>query len=112
MRKTICLDFNGVFDQYQGWVHNGIGTEYEPRQGLREFLQSLHQDYDIVINTVINPMHVRTWLDKYDLSQYIGTITNIKPMAVMYVDDRAICFDGDYDALLNNIRNFKPYWEV
>lgn len=111
MRKTVCLDFNGVLDDYVGWVNGGIGTEYAPKQGLRTFLQSMTEDYDVVICTVIKPAHVQAWLSKYDLAQYIKQVTNTKPIASIYVDDRAVCFDGDYDALLIKIKAFKPYWE-
>lgn len=32
-----------------------------------------------------------------------------KPPAVCYIDDRAICFDGHPETLLEKIVNFKPW---
>lgn len=32
-----------------------------------------------------------------------------KPPAVCYIDDRAICFDGHPETLLEKIINFKPW---
>lgn len=34
-----------------------------------------------------------------------------KPPAIVYIDDRAICFDGNADTLLEKIKKFKP-WNV
>lgn len=34
-----------------------------------------------------------------------------KPPAVVYVDDRAICFDGDCKTLYEKINNFKPWYQ-
>ena len=32
-----------------------------------------------------------------------------KPPAICYIDDRAICFDGDALGLIGKIRAFKPW---
>ena len=32
-----------------------------------------------------------------------------KPPAICYVDDRAICFDGNTDGLIEKIVNFKSW---
>ena len=35
-----------------------------------------------------------------------------KPIAFVYVDDRAICYKGESaEDLVNEIENFKAYWE-
>lgn len=34
-----------------------------------------------------------------------------KPPAVVYIDDRAICFDGYADTLLRKVLTFKPWTE-
>ena len=33
----------------------------------------------------------------------------VKPPALVYVDDRAICFDGHTETLFDKIVNFKPW---
>ena len=41
----------------------------------------------------------------------ILAVTNEKPKAIAYIDDRAIKFDGNYDNLYNEINDFKPHWK-
>lgn len=113
MTRTICLDFNGVLDTYAGWVDNGNGTEYPPRPGVQEFLEELNRrGYRPIICTVISQHAVMEWLKRHGLWDLVHAVTNIKPAAIAYVDDRAIRFNGDYDSVLEELDNFKPYWEV
>lgn len=107
--KTIGLDFNGVLDTYEGWVG---GKEYPPREGAKSFLKSLKDNnFDIIILTSIEPLKVIAWLDKYGLKKYVSGVTNTKPPAFVYLDDRAVCFKGDFDDALEQIKNFKAHWE-
>lgn len=39
----------------------------------------------------------------------VDGIVEHKPPAVVYIDDRAICFDGDSKSLLSKIEKFKPW---
>jgi hypothetical protein len=44
------------------------------------------------------------WLQKHDLIDYVSEITNTKPPAVAYVDDRAVEFrNGNWDSCLDEI---------
>jgi predicted kinase len=52
---------------------------------------------------------IRDWLKKYDLP--IVEVLAEKPAALVYVDDRAICFDGDCSTLYEKISNFKPWYQ-
>lgn len=110
-KPTVCLDFNGVLDMYSGWVKGGNGTEYPPRPGTQYFLERLSGQYKVVILTAIDPLDVAYWLSLHNLERYIADITNVKPPAVAYIDDRAIQFNGDYEDTLEQLQNFKVYWE-
>ena len=36
-----------------------------------------------------------------------------KPKAVAYIDDRALLFDGNYDAVIQKLKNgFFPHWHT
>lgn len=81
--------------------------------GVRRALENLgKRGIRIVVSTArpeIQPVLV--WLDKYGLRHYIAEVTNKKPLAVWYVDDRAITFQGDFDAMIEEIENFSAWWE-
>lgn len=109
-RKTICIDFNGVLDMYQGW--HRVGHEYPMRPNTKEFLQHLKDDgYTIIVFTAADVTRVKQWLMRNGLDEYIEDVTDKKVPALIYLDDRAINFDGDYDVAYKKIRNFKTHWE-
>ena len=52
---------------------------------------------------------IHEWLKKYDIP--ITKVMYEKPAALVYVDDRAICFDGNADDLYEKIVYFKTWSE-
>lgn len=108
-RKTICVDYNGVLDTYAGYNN---GMVYPPRTGALEFLRSLQEvGYKVVILTSANVEKIRNWLAEYEMLDYVDEITNVKVPAIVYVDDRAIQFRGDFQDTLAQISSFRTYWE-
>ncbi len=52
--------------------------------------------------------------EKYDennLDKYFKDVTNIKIPSFLHIDDRAVCFGGDYTQTLFDIKMFKTYWK-
>lgn len=100
-RKTIAVDFDGTLCQFQ---HFGDGRIVNPpNQDAVEIMNDLHETgYEIVIFTVrLHPKwgaeenreqraELERWLKEYGVPY--DEITNRKPEAVAYVDDRAIRF--------------------
>jgi hypothetical protein len=108
--RNICVDFNGVLDTYKGWT--GKATDYPPRDGVRAFLEQLSKwGYHVVVLTSVDPIEVQAWLTRYGLDRSVTTVTNVKPPAICYVDDRAVEFKGSFEQTLSQIENFKAYWE-
>src|SRR5690606_37793899 len=109
MKKTVCIDLNGVLDQYTGW--KGEGHMDPPRPGAERFLAELVEDYRVVILPTQPAERVWEWLREYGLDQYGSDVTNRKPPAVVYVDDRAVTFRGNFEETLREIRRFRPHWK-
>ena len=109
-KPNIVLDFDGVLNQYTGW--KGENYLYKPRPGTKEFLEQLQQEYTIIILSARSPTSILSWLEQYELDQYIHQVTNKKPPAQVYLDDRGLKFEGDYQETLEQIRTFKTHWEL
>jgi len=107
---TVCIDLDGVLNLFDGW--RGADFFHPPRPGAAEFLKRLNErNLRVVIFTVRWPEHVEQWLEKHDLRRYVDSVTDKKPPAHVYLDDRAICFQGDFDQALRQIATFKAHWE-
>ena len=70
------------------------------------------KDYKVVIvssraETVEGRLAIRNYLKKYNIE--VDGIDCRKPPAIVYIDDRAICFNGDTTNLAEQVRNFKPW---
>lgn len=103
MKKTIAIDFDGVIHKYsKGW-HGGSIYD-DPVEGAMEAMCHLHgKGYEIVIFTTrINFGEIKQWIISHlpDSHKDIDfEVTNIKPPAVAYIDDRAIRFTNWKDVL-------------
>ena len=109
LKPIICIDFDGVLNNYNGYDGDNLGT---PRPGAKEFLEKLSKKYIIIILSARRYTKIIKWLNEYDMLQYVAEVTSIKPPARVYLDDRGIQFNGDYEKALKDIKNFKTYWEV
>jgi len=101
MKKTVCVDLDGVLAHYDGW--KGVDHIGDPRPGAVDFTKALSLIADVVIFTtrcneemnkpekahlLVN--RVRAWLDKHGF-QYADVYAGQgKPIAAAYIDDRAI----------------------
>lgn len=100
MKKTISLDFDGVIHSYEaGWT--GYAPEGEPIPGSVEFVKKLiANDYEVIISscrayTQIGREGIRDWLNKHGFPRL--DVTCEKPHAVVYLDDRAVRFEGCFE---------------
>lgn len=117
MADTIAFDFDGVIHTYKHWVDIDV-IDGAPVEGISDLLYMLRRDgFEIKIYSCrakeqrgIKAM--KEWLNKYDLLDFITEITAEKPIAKVYVDDRAIRFDGyTGGTLYDDIVNFKSWTE-
>ena len=107
-KKTILIDLDGVLNEYQGGFEKG----YIPpmKDGVKEFLQSLSKDYELKLFTTRNKILATKWLIENNIDNYFTDITNTKDLAWLYIDDRCINFDGNFDNLVTSVNSFKPWY--
>lgn len=109
--STVAIDFDGVLADYHGW--QGMEHLDPPIPGAAEFLWRVKwAGYDIVIFSTRGadrPEAIRAWLRENGAPDNIQ-ITNIKPPALVYIDDRAHRFDGDWESAFAAI-TAKPHWQ-
>lgn len=108
--KTICLDFDGVIHSYRsGWQGEAVIAD-PPIHGVREAIMHLRKNYRVVIHsartaTDLGCQAVRDWLAKHDI--VVDDVCQTKPPAIVYVDDRAIPFKGNWDDTIADINRFR-----
>lgn len=99
MQRALCIDFDGVLHSYiSGWKGNDEVADL-PVEGAAEACWRL---FDVgwklyVLTSRTNLEPVARWLEKYGFPSM--TLTRVKPIAIAYIDDRAVRFDGNWDAL-------------
>ena len=116
-KHTICLDFDGVCNTYNGW--KGEDFLFEPRPGLFEFILVLQENNRrIAIFSVRPAKKLEDWFItnfKDPAKALISTgdlfFPDKKPPADVYIDDRAITFRGSFVDIIEETLNFRAFWE-
>ena len=108
--KTVCLDFDGVIHSYRsGW--KGVENIPDPPiHGAREAIAHLRKRYRVVVhsargNTQVGREAIARWLAKHNIE--VDEISETKPPAFVYVDDRGIAFNGNWSDTLLAIGAFR-----
>ncbi len=100
-KKTICFDFDGVCATYDTW--RGVDIFGEPVPGVADLVKILRgRGYHVILWTTrkMTPAFLG-WLvdhgfefDSINACDHNPPDTSIKPIAEMYVDDRAYRFEA------------------
>jgi len=113
-KTTVCFDFDGVIHSYvTGW--HGVTAAWDPPVvGINEIIQALRKDgYRVVVHSARCHQRggietIKNYLKRHNI--VVDDVVDHKPIAMVTVDDRVICFDPkDLHTLLDRIKSFKPW---
>mgnify|MGYP002625410351 CR=1 FL=1 len=108
-KPIVQIDLDGVLNEYNGdYVENFIPPI---KKGAKDFLKKLYSEYKLVLFTARNAKIAEKWLIDNGIDNYFEEVNNTKKHAYLTIDDRCICFNGNYDILLENIQNFKVWYK-
>ncbi|MEM8735851.1 MAG: hypothetical protein AAGG44_16600 [Planctomycetota bacterium] len=110
VRRTICLDFDGVLNSYRsGWT--GIDSIPDPPiHGSDRAVARLRKDYRVVVHsarcsTEEGRNAIKNWLAKHNIE--VDEVCEHKPPAMVYIDDRAIRFQGNWADTMSALTEFR-----
>lgn len=128
VKKIICLDFDGVVHSYEkGWQDGTIYGKVTP--GFFSWLMQAQEEFNIVIyssrsKTPEGRLDMGLWLEKQfadwrslDImgrgeTKMMVTYAHEKPSAWLTIDDRAVCFMGDWtipELTVEAMKEFTPW---
>jgi len=113
--KRLMIDFDGVIHEYTEWNNGKLNG---PIKGAKEAIDKLKEKYKIIIFTtrasktengpeVTEKLikDVAAFLNEHDI--HFDDITADKMGAQAYIDDKGIRFEGDWDAILNKVKEIE-----
>jgi hypothetical protein len=108
-KLKILIDFDGTIAKEGPFVAPHI-IPYEPEPLAREALEKLSEFFTVVIYSVRAQSEggkkaIEDWMKKYDIPY--SKVTNKKEMAVLYIDNRAIRYTGDWKKALREVATFE-----
>ncbi|MFA6415076.1 MAG: hypothetical protein WC217_02970 [Candidatus Paceibacterota bacterium] len=114
----IAFDFDGVLAQYNGFVAKD--DVQEPNSEVVMAINLLKEKgCKILLHSTRGDEFLKTYCERFSIPvDYINRQPHKegenpgKPIAFVYVDDRAICYKGQSaEDLTSEILNFEPYWK-
>lgn len=111
-KDTILVDFDGVLHRYQmPWEQDDIIPD-PPVIGAGAAIRELREKYQVIVystraRTLRGIQAMRRWLKKHNIE--VDEVTQYKLPAKLLIDDRAIQFRGDWNAILSKVDGFLPW---
>lgn len=117
--KTVCVDLDGTITHYEEWIsEDHFGT---PILGAKEAIETMKSwGWRVIIFTTRgNAEKVSDFLKNSNIpfdevnsnQKQPENAKGGKILADIYIDDRAITFDGDWKKVLSKAQEFAP-WEI
>lgn len=107
-KLKILVDFDGTICQEGKFIAPHI-IPFGPEPFAVEALKKLSEYFTIVVYSVRAQSEggkkaIEDWMKKYDAPY--SKVTNKKEMAVLYIDNRAIRYTGDWKTTLREVATF------
>ena len=115
---VIAFDFDGVIASYSGFVEKE--HIQEPIAEVVKAIKILKEKgCKILIHSTRGDAFIKNYCEQFSIPvDYINRRLDKegdnpgKPIAFVYIDDRALNYNGQTaEALILEIKNFKPYWK-
>jgi len=120
MTPTLAVDFDGVISEYNGW--KGLGAFGNVFKGCREELQKLRDAGWLIIIFTTRGLDIKA-VEKFLIDNSIpfdlinrnapdapDNASKAKVLANVYLDDRAINFDGSWSGVADKVMSFAPHY--
>lgn len=123
-RYTVAVDFDGVLHSYTTPWRGAHVIPDEPVPGAIEWLHRTVQKFDVVILTTRGRWPWGRWAIRRWLKRHAGglwyetmgargiedvTVSAIKTAALIYLDDRAVRFDGRNFPTPSEVHELRPW---
>jgi hypothetical protein len=111
----IAVDFDGVINSYVSRWTGATDLPDPPVPGAIEWLAEMVRSFEVIIFTTRGQYPeaeaaIHAWLQKHGYCGCLPEVTNKKPAALVYLDDRAIRFEGAFPSK-EEIHRARP-WRV
>jgi hypothetical protein len=122
-KKILVVDFDGVLHSYSSGWQGATKIPDQPVEGAIQFLKKAVEEFQVMIYSSRSKepggiLAMQEWLGKYCSSwepeytpnPWWGLIDwpTEKPAAWVTLDDRAICFTGEFPSM-ETLLEFKPW---
>jgi hypothetical protein len=128
MKPILCVDFDGVIHSYTSpWIDEATISD-PPVPGALRWLWKATKSFRVVIYSSRSKLEtgraaMSQWLGRWSVDHELGIpgdwdcaplagieFSAEKPAAFLTIDDRAICFDGDWSKLdPESLLGFRPW---
>lgn len=116
--KTLLVDFDGVIHSYtSGWIQHNIIPD-PPVKGAIEFIIEAVEHFDVNIysarsRNTFGIVAMQNWFAEHGMPDTIISrlrFPDQKPPAFLTLDDRCICFTGEFPTM-DTLKAFKTWME-
>ena len=117
-QKFTAFDMDGVIADYHGFV--SVDFLGDPKQEVVKAIKMLKDlGHKIIVYSTRGTELIKEYCKKHGIPvDYVNEnpeksgLNPYKPIAQVYVDDRAVCYrDEKAEDLVERIVNFQPYWK-